>query len=192
MMRRAFLKSSLAAGAAIGASAHASQEESRDDFYVPAEEVPHDRTFMQWPVDRRVYSDRVFLETVQDTIAEVASTIAEFEPVVLLADGAHHADIQRQVSSKVALWDVPTEDLWCRDSSPIFVVDGSGALAVRHIRFNGWGARQRHRNDGKVAERASLRSLISPPLADIAGRRGWGDRTRRSRHPDRPRKLLGA
>ncbi|MEM6308152.1 MAG: agmatine deiminase family protein, partial [Pseudomonadota bacterium] len=53
---------------------------------VPAEEAPHHATFMMWPNSRRVYDDALFLEDVQQTIMDVANTIADFEPVILLAD----------------------------------------------------------------------------------------------------------
>ena len=54
-------------------------------LHVPAEEERHQNTFMQWPVSQRVYSDRYFLRQVQETIADIANTIAEFEPVTMLA-----------------------------------------------------------------------------------------------------------
>ena len=126
-------------------------------FFVPPEEAPHQRTFMQWPVSRAVYDDPVFLDMIQQTIADVANTIADFEPVTMLAAGAEHRRARTKLSAQVDLWDIPTEDLWCRDAGPIFVVDGAGGLAVRHIQFNGWGEKQVHRHDSRIAERVAAR-----------------------------------
>lgn len=123
-----------------------------DGFFVPPEEAPHDRTFMQWPVNRRVHPDPVFLDMVQQTIAGIANAIGEFEPVVMLAAAADHGKARRKLSGAVELWDIPTEDLWCRDAGPIFVIDGKGGMAVRHIRFNGWGRKQVHDRDATIAE----------------------------------------
>lgn len=120
-------------------------------FYVPPEEAPHQRTFMQWPVSRRVYRDRVFLEMTQQVIADIANTIAEFEPVVMLAAASDHPGARARLSANVTLWDIPTEDLWCRDSGPIFAVDDAGGLVVSHIRFNGWGEKQINRRDSQIA-----------------------------------------
>ena len=120
-------------------------------FYVPPVEGRHQRTFMQWPVNRRVYRDRMFLEMTQQTIADIANTIAEFEPVTMLAATDEHASARRMLSGNVELWDIPTEDLWCRDAGPIFVVDGAGDLAVTHIAFNGWGEKQVNRRDSQIA-----------------------------------------
>ena len=89
-------------------------------YIVPPEEAPHQRTFMQWPVSRQVHPDRWFLDQTQDTIAEIANTIAEFEPVTMLADAADHGRAKRKLSRRVELLDIPTEDLWCRDDEPAF------------------------------------------------------------------------
>lgn len=154
----------MGAGAAMSAP--------RDGFYVPAEEMPHDWTFMQWPVSRRVYSDRWSLGQVQQTIADIANAIAEFEPVVMLADATHHGAARRMLSEAVALWDIPTEDLWARDSGPIFVVNGAGQRAIRGIQFNGWGNRQWHRQDGAIARRIADRlrePYLATPLKGEAG-----------------------
>ncbi|MEM6385216.1 MAG: agmatine deiminase family protein [Pseudomonadota bacterium] len=120
-------------------------------LYVPPEESPHLRTFMQWPVNRRVYRDLVFLDMTQQTIADIANTIAEFEPVTMLAAASDHAGARAKLSAGVELWDIPTEDLWCRDAGPIFAIASSGSLAVTHVQFNGWGEKQVSRRDSQIA-----------------------------------------
>ena len=121
-------------------------------FFVPAEEEPHQRTFMQWPVNRQVYRDRVFLEMTQRTIADIANTIVEFEPVVVMAHPDDQANARRWLSDAVEIWDIPTEDLWCRDAGPIFAKNANG-LVVSHIQFNGWGEKQVNRRDSQIAAR---------------------------------------
>ncbi|MEM6492711.1 MAG: agmatine deiminase family protein, partial [Pseudomonadota bacterium] len=141
-------------------------------FYVPAEEEPHQRTFMQWPVSRRVYRDAAFLDIVQRTIADVANTIADFEPVTMLAAAADHAGARSRLSASVALWDVPTEDLWCRDAGPIFVVNDRGDIAISHIQFNGWGEKQINVRDSRIASRVAERlglALLPTGLRGEAG-----------------------
>ncbi|MEM8802211.1 MAG: agmatine deiminase family protein, partial [Pseudomonadota bacterium] len=70
----------LSRGGALAASGFFGKAKAMAEsgLYVPPEEAPHQRTFMQWPVDRRVYRDQVFLDMVQQTIAEVANAVAEF------------------------------------------------------------------------------------------------------------------
>ncbi len=133
-------------------------------FRVPAEDAPHQRTFMQWPVNRAVYPDRMFLELTRQTIARIANTIAAFEPVTMLAAAKHHPRMRQRLSANVALWDIPTDDLWCRDSGPIFGRATSGELAIKHIRFNGWGDKQVHSHDARVAQAVAAR--LGLPLID--------------------------
>lgn len=141
-------------------------------FWYPEETDPHERTFMQWPVNPAVHDDADFLHELQATIADIASTIAEFEPVVMLAAAEHHKAIKRLVSGQVELWDVPTDDLWCRDSGPSFVVDGKGGLAVTQFNFNGWGGKQVHGNDGKIAARVAERLGLPVFDAGLVGEAG--------------------
>ncbi len=122
---------------------------------VPPEEGPHDRTFMQWPVDQKVHPDGEFLSILQQTIADIANSISEFEPVIVLAEKGDHASARKLLSGSVELWDVPTEDLWCRDSGPLFGKTTDGNLVISHIQFNGWGEKQVHRHDRKIAERVA-------------------------------------
>lgn len=141
-------------------------------FWYPEETDPHERTFMQWPVNPMVYDEPDFLFDLQATIADIASTIAEFEPVVMLAAAEHHRAIRKLVSGQVELWDIPTDDLWCRDSGPSFVVDGKGGLALTQFNFNGWGGKQVHGNDGEIAARMAERLGLPVFDAGLVGEAG--------------------
>jgi agmatine/peptidylarginine deiminase len=50
----------------------------------------------------------------------VANAIAQFEPVILLADAEHHGALASGDFGSVELWDIPTDDLWARDAGPLF------------------------------------------------------------------------
>ena len=152
------------AGIAVFGGGATRPRAASDRFWVPEESDPHQRTFMQWPVHRQVYRDAVFLEMLQAAIAELTNTIAAFEPVVMLMDQAYAPRARRFLSDAVDIWDVPTDDLWCRDSGPLFVRNAAGALALRHLNFNGWGGKQPHANDAKVARRIAER--LDLPLLD--------------------------
>lgn len=163
------------AGVAAGAAGFSAMKGSggqEPGLYVPPEEHPHQRTFMQWPVSLSVYQDRYFLSETQQTIARIANAISEFEPVVMLADGADHGTARQALSGRVELWDVPTEDLWCRDSGPLFAMDENGGLVVSHIRFNGWGGKQIHERDGRIAETVARRLGLSVVSSGLVGEAG--------------------
>lgn len=133
-------------------------------FHMPEESKPHLRTFMQWPVSRIVHPDHVFLEMLQQSIADIANTITQFEPVVMLIDTKYEASARKKLSSDIEIWNIPTDDLWARDSGPAFVVNSSNEMAISHFNFNGWGDKQVHRNDGKIAAKISERLKL--PLLD--------------------------
>lgn len=99
---------------------------AESDLIVPPEEGPHERTFMQWPVNQKVYRKRAFLKVLQQTIADIANTISEFELVTLLAAKEYHNQARTIVSDAVEIWDIPTDDLWCRDSGPLFAKKSDG------------------------------------------------------------------
>ncbi len=173
MTRRSLLSRALAAGGAslvphgaFAAGAGAS------GFWYPEESDPHERTFLQWPVNPAVHDDQNFLFDLQGTIATIANTIAGFEPVVLLAAKEQHRAIRKRVSATVELWDIPTDDLWARDSGPAFVVDGKGGLAVTQFNFNGWGGKQTHAQDGLVAARVAQQLGLPVFDAGLVGEAG--------------------
>ncbi len=147
----------------------------RQGYWVPEEALPHQRTFMQWPVNRDVHPDAVFLEMLQHSIAEIANTISQFESVIMLIDARYKMNATRKLSSAVEIWDVPTDDLWCRDSGPVFVRNRAGNLAVSHLNFNGWGNKQVHTNDAKIANRIAER--LELPVFDngLVGEAGGVD-----------------
>ena len=127
---------------------------------------------MQWPVSRVVYPGRGFLSLLQKDVARIANTVVAFEPVVMLMDKKHATSARKLLSDKVEIWDIPTEDLWCRDSGPVFVVDGKGGLAVNTLNFNGWGGRQVHRQDGKIAKRLADRLGLKVFETGLVGEAG--------------------
>lgn len=173
MSRRSLFRLTAAAGglSLVSRRAFAAGAGSQG-FWYPEETDPHERTVMQWPVNPAVHDDPDFLFDLQGTIADIASTIAEFEPVVMLAAAKHHKAIRKRASGQVELWDIPTDDLWCRDSGPSFVVDGKGGLAVTQFNFNGWGMKQVHGNDGKIAALVAERLGLAVLDAGLVGEAG--------------------
>ncbi len=139
--------------------------------HMPLESEPHERTLMQWPVSLDVY-DKASLVRVQGSIAKIANMISKYEPVAMMCAAKHHAEAQSLLGKAVELWDIPTDDLWCRDSGPTFVRQASGQLAVAHIQFNGWGRKQPHRNDARIAQSVAKRLGMSLLQTGLVGEQG--------------------
>lgn len=165
----------LAGGAALfgtGLLRKQTLAETAKNLIVPPEEARHARTFMQWPVNRRVHPDSEFLDILQQTIADIANTIVEFEPVTVLAALDDHPAARGRLGGGVELWDVPTEDLWCRDSGPLFAKRSNGQLVVSHLQFNGWGGKQVHQRDGQIAARVANQLGLPVTASGLTGEAG--------------------
>jgi len=139
----------------------------------PAEHAPHAGTWMCWPSTSAIYGgDTPYHEAVQETLGRLAAAIAENEPVHLLAGAAHHGLARRLCGPAVTLVDIPTDDMWARDSGPVFVVDDTGALAAVDFHFNGWGGKQDHGRDHLVAGAIAQRLGVPRLSARVCGEGG--------------------
>ncbi|MFF1869781.1 agmatine/peptidylarginine deiminase [Kitasatospora herbaricolor] len=164
-----------AAGLALGPRAAAAAPSANGPlprWWVPADDVPHARTWMSWPSRRAVWGRR--LAGVQQDIALIARTVARFEPVVMCApDSGTAADARAWCGPEVTVTDaIPTDDLWMRDTAPVFRRDGYGALDAVGLNFNGWGDKQTHADDARVARGVADRNRLRFSTADFVGEPG--------------------
>lgn len=171
--RRAFLLTAgaAAAGAALAGTAVRAKAAPRSDFAVPAEDARHTRTWMAWPDSRSIWGGS--LGGVQADIALIARTVARYEPVTLCANPAS-ADRARSLCgpSVTVVTSVPVDDCWMRDSGPVFRTDGAGGLDAVGLHFNGWGGKQTHARDARVAERIAALAGVPFTGADLVGEGG--------------------
>jgi agmatine deiminase len=110
----------------------------RDDgFRMPAEWEPHAGTWMIWP--ERTDNWRLGAKPAQAAFAAVAAAIAEAEPVTMLVSARQWENARQRLPASVRLVEASTNDAWCRDTGPSFLVDESGRLRGNDWRFNAWG-----------------------------------------------------
>ena len=140
-------------------------------FEMPPEWEPHERTFMQWPTNVDVYGPGL-LRRVQQSIAEIARAIAEYEEVVILVGDDSREQARSLLGEQIETWNVPTDDLWCRDSGPAFVRLPDGELAVSQIQFNGWGQKQEHGHDKLIARTVAQRLGLDYIETGLIGEQG--------------------
>ena len=112
---------------------------------------------MSWPT-AKIWADD--LAAVRSDIAGLARAIAEHESVALLASPEDVDGAQRACGSGVEVVPIPVDDLWARDTLPVFVED-SGAVMGVDFNFNGWGGKQSHVNDSGVARAVLTRYGIA-------------------------------
>lgn len=103
---------------------------------IPAEWEPHTCCWMAWAVHAE-WGD--WVDKVKAELEKVIQTIAQFEPVRLLAAPDHVADAHDRFSGgNVQIIEAPVDDIWMRDIAPTFALRGGEVVAIDY-NFNGWG-----------------------------------------------------
>jgi agmatine deiminase len=91
------------------------------------------------------------LRYVREDIARIARAVGEYEAVVMMARPDQVAAAQRACGSRVEVVPLAVDDLWARDTVPVFVEEGGKVIGV-DFNFNGWGNKQQHGNDAQVGK----------------------------------------
>ena len=159
--------------ALLPATRSRAEEEKNWMATVLAEAEPHARTWMAWPAMPDFYGGPgAYFESVQQTLGRLAAAIAENEPVSMAASRDQHALAARLCGPRVELVDIPTDDMWARDSAPVFVRKADGTIAAVDFGFNGWGGKQPHARDGKLAARIAEMAGVEHHDAGLCGEGG--------------------
>ena len=122
----------------------------KNEWFMPDEGDPHQRTWMAFGASEKIWGEKLLLE-VRRNLATIAQTIARYEPVSMLVRKSDYDLAQKLVGSSVELIVAETDDLWMRDTGPVFVLTEQGKKAAVNFNFNGWGKKQEFGRDAKVA-----------------------------------------
>lgn len=157
--RRGFLKGTLASAALLVAGANfaranksGQKRAANSEWFMPDEGERHSRTWMAFGASARIWGDDL-LPLVQRNLATLARTIAQYEPVSMLVRPRERSIAKGLLGDarNVTLLDCPIDDLWIRDTGPTFLINELNGLAAVDFNFNGWGRKQAHAQDAKVA-----------------------------------------
>lgn len=156
--RRSFLQrtllsaAALASGVSVAGAGKNAPTAADNDWYMPDEGERHACTWMAFGASTAIWGDDL-LPLVRRNLATLARTIGRYEPVRMLVRPR-----ERQIAKNllgdapgVELIDCPLDDLWIRDTGPSFVIDERDGLAAVDFNFNGWGRKQKHAQDARVA-----------------------------------------
>ncbi len=139
---------------------------------MPDESEIHQRTWMAFGASREIWGE-MLLQEVQRNLATIALTIAKYEPVSMLVRQSDLSVAQRLMGDKIELIVCPLDDLWMRDTGPVFVVTENGDKAAVDFNFNGWGGKQDFDHDAKVAgfvaQRAGVRRIQTELILEGGG-----------------------
>ncbi len=111
-------------------------------YRMPAEWEPHTATWLSWPHRLATWPGK--FEPIPLVYVQLARTIAEFEPVHILASGPPRAEAMRLLhgAANITIHNVPTNDVWIRDSGPTFLVGPTNApAALVNWGYNAYGGK---------------------------------------------------
>ncbi|ADD41766.1 agmatine deiminase family protein [Stackebrandtia nassauensis] len=169
MSRRDGLRAAMAAAAGGALSGCGGDDGGpTEKWRMPDEAHPHELTYMSWPTEK-IWGP--YIDDVRDDIAGIARAIAEFEPVVLLANASDVKAASKACGSEVDVIPIPVDDLWTRDTGPNLVL-GKGGIAGVDLNFNGWGDKQSNKRDREVAREILAEADIERIKAPIVGEGG--------------------
>lgn len=108
-----------------------------DGYRMPAEYELHSKTWMLWP--ERLDNWREHALPAQRAFADVASAIAQFEPVTMGVNPGQYEIARKMLPRQVQVAVIENNDAWMRDCGPTFVIHNSGAVRGIDWIFNAWG-----------------------------------------------------
>jgi agmatine deiminase len=119
---------------------------------MPPEWAAHAACLMAWPSRSELWGHR--LDDAKRDYAAVAQAIAAFEPVVMVCNPGHAAEVRDLCGSQIMPIEIPINDSWTRDNGPAFVRNTAGEIALVGFGFNAWGNRWHPYDDDARLPRA--------------------------------------
>ncbi|EJR96565.1 agmatine deiminase family protein [Bacillus cereus group sp. MYBK163-2] len=134
-------------------------------YTMPDEKDKHEGTWLQWPHEY-TYGEE-YKKEVEPIWVKMASALTEGEKVHIVAyDQEEKERINNLLTDeglnmeKIDFFISPTDDVWARDSGPIFVYDSNKNLKILDPAFNGWGKKTPYKNDAQIRKNVSKQSGI--------------------------------
>ncbi len=117
-------------------------------YYFPAEFAPHDATWLSWPHKEASWPGKI--HTIFPYYAAFIKKLAESERVCInVRDNDMQAFAEDHIRKaggdleKISFYLHPTNDAWCRDHGPAFLINPGAAApkAVVDWGYNAWGGK---------------------------------------------------
>lgn len=105
-----------------------------DGFRMPGEFEEQKQIFMIWP--ERTDNWRAGAKPAQKTFANVAAAISEFEPVTMCVSAAQYEHAKTMLPVGVRIIEMSSNDAWCRDMGPSFLINDKGETRACDWTFN--------------------------------------------------------
>ena len=117
-------------------------------YRFPAEWEPQAATWFSWPHNKETWPGK--FEPIPDVFTGIIKALAPYQHVnINVIDDEMREDVTARLSrakidpSRYTLYTIPTNDTWCRDHGPAFLVNPRVAepLAIIDWSYNAWGGK---------------------------------------------------
>ncbi len=140
-------------------------------WFMPDEGEPHQRAYIAFGAQDAIWED--FTEDVQAALGRIARAIAAYQPVTVFCRASERDIAEEECGShNITYVETELDDIWMRDIGANFVVDDDGALGAVDFNFNGWGGKQQHRHDAKLAARVAKLAGAQYQRSELVGEGG--------------------
>ncbi|MBD8497911.1 agmatine deiminase family protein [Paenibacillus sp. CAU 1523] len=142
------------------AASYSAQAQSVGKYTMPDERSKHEGTWLQWP--HNYTYGKGHKENLEDIWIEMTSALSEGENVHIIAYDKYEKEYIYDLlyeegvdMDKIDFYIVPTDDVWARDTAPIFVYDKDNNLKMMDWGFNGWGKKTPYKKDAAISKKLS-------------------------------------
>lgn len=140
-------------------------------WFMPDEGEKHQRAYIAFGAQDAIWED--FTEDVQAALGRIARAIAAFQPVTVFCRASERDIAEEECGShNITYVEAELDDIWMRDIGANFVVDDDGVLGAVDFNFNGWGGKQQHRYDAKLAARVARLAGAQYQQSELVGEGG--------------------
>jgi agmatine deiminase len=119
---------------------------AKNGYYFPAEFAKHSATWLSWPHKEASWPGK--LESIYPVYCQFIKLVAEGEIVNINVNdegmkqfAIHQLQIAGADLSKIKFYQHPTNDAWCRDHGPAFLINPNAAIRkiILDWGYNAWG-----------------------------------------------------
>jgi agmatine deiminase len=136
-------------------------------FIFPPEWTMHEATWLTYPKQNDSWPERIEdIETIYNQFIKVLSTA---EKVHLNVENINY---ERRISSdlnrigcqmdQIIFHHFKSDDCWCRDHGPSFLLNKKGEKAIVKWEFNAWGGKYAYKNDNSIASQIASYLNLKP------------------------------
>lgn len=134
-------------------------------YHMPMEDKLHEGTWLIWP-HKYTYGAE-YQQEIEDIWVQMVKALHIGEKVHIIAyNKLEQMQIQQTlIDAKVNMKQIDfliakSNDVWARDTGPIFVLDENSKPVIADFKFDGWGNKAPHKKDNKIPQEVAKQKNI--------------------------------